>query len=120
MTRRSVPEWIGSTPDTAIPPRVRLRVFETFGGVCQLSDRKIFPGDKWQLDHIVALSVGGEHRESNLQPVLDIPHKAKTRADVAAKAKADRLRKKHIGAMPQKPKSKWKRKVNGQTVLRSE
>lgn len=28
MIGRSVEEWIGATPDTAIPPRVRLRVFE--------------------------------------------------------------------------------------------
>jgi hypothetical protein len=37
-------------------------------------------GDKWQLDHIVALINGGEHRESNLAPILDAEHKAKTKA----------------------------------------
>ena len=25
---RSVAEWVGATPDTPVPPRVRLRVFE--------------------------------------------------------------------------------------------
>lgn len=31
---RDVEEWIGKTPDSAIPKRVRLRVFERLGGQC--------------------------------------------------------------------------------------
>lgn len=38
---RALPEWIGKTPDTAIPARVRVRVFERFGGICQETGRKI-------------------------------------------------------------------------------
>ena len=41
MTGRAVPEWIGATPDTKVPERVRLRVFNAYGGVCYLSKRKI-------------------------------------------------------------------------------
>lgn len=52
---RSVDEWIGKNDDAAIPPRVRLRVFEKFGGICQLSNRKIMAGEAWDLDHIKAL-----------------------------------------------------------------
>ena len=52
---RSVPEWIGATDDAAIPPRVRLRVFNRYGGICQLSGRKIMPGNEWDADHIKAL-----------------------------------------------------------------
>ena len=33
MTGREVPEWIGKTADTAIPDRVKERVFLTHGGV---------------------------------------------------------------------------------------
>ena len=40
-TGRTVPEWIGKTPDTPAPPRVRLRIFETFGGRCAICGRKI-------------------------------------------------------------------------------
>lgn len=125
MTRRSVPEWAGKTPDAAIPPRVRLRVFEAHGGTCALTGRKIRPGDEWDCDHIRALANGGEHRESNLQPVLRTAHREKTKADVALKAKADRVRKKHLGLW--KPKSKLpggrgdsrKRKVDGTVVPRN-
>ena len=124
MTRRSVPEWIGKTPDTAIPPRVRLRVFERFSGVCQITGRKIGPADKWDVDHVIALANGGEHREGNMQPVLRAPHRAKTAEDVAQKKKDDRVRKKHLGihkpksTLPGSRGSKWKRKVNGQVVPR--
>lgn len=97
MTARSVPEWIGSTPDAAIPARVRLRVFERFGGICQLTGRKIMAGDQWDLDHIKPLAMGGEHVESNLQPVLRIAHREKTKRDVADLAKARRIKAKHIG-----------------------
>ena len=97
---RSTEEWIGANDDTAIPARVRLRVFERYGGKCYKSGRKIMAGDKWQLDHIVALINGGEHRESNLAPILDAEHKAKTRADVSTKSKTARMRAKHLGQWP--------------------
>ena len=104
MTGRSVPEWIGSTPDTPIPPRVRLRVFEAHGGVCYLSKRKIRAGEKWQADHVVALINGGENRESNLAPALADAHAVKTRADVAVKSKVARQRAKHLGIFPKSPR----------------
>ncbi len=94
---RSVPLWVGKTDDAAIPPRVRLRVFERFGGVCQLSRRKIMAGDAWQVDHIIALANGGTHSEDNLQPVLVDAHKAKTALDVKIKAKVARQKAKHLG-----------------------
>lgn len=52
---RELDEWIGAKPDTAIPPRVRLRVLLAHGGKCYKSGRKIMPGDKWQIDHVRAL-----------------------------------------------------------------
>ncbi len=94
---RDVPEWIGKTPDTKVPPRVRLRVFEKYGGKCYLSGRKIGPADKWDLEDIVALINGGENRESNKAPALKEAHKVKTARDVAEKSKVARIRAKHLG-----------------------
>jgi len=112
---RKVPEWIGKTPDTPAPPRVRLRVFERHNGICYLSGRKIGAGDKWQLEHPLAIINGGENRESNLAPALVEPHKEKTAEDVKQKAKNDRVRKRHLGIKKPRTIRAW-RKFNGEIV----
>lgn len=123
---RSVEEWVGASDDAVPPPRVRLRVFERHGGVCYLTGRKIGPGDKWDLDHVRALCNGGENRESNLAPALRDAHRKKTAEDVKARAKADRVRKKHLGIkttrspLPGSKASGWKRRVDGTVVRRDE
>jgi 5-methylcytosine-specific restriction protein A len=97
MIGRQTDEWIGATPDSAIPPRVRLRVFERAKGICYLSGRKITASDAWDCDHVIALTNGGENRESNLAPALRDKHREKTAADVKERAKVDRIRKRHLG-----------------------
>lgn len=97
MTGRSTPEWIGKTPDEKIPPRVRLRIWERTHGHCHITGRKIMVGDRWEMDHIVALTNGGEHRERNLAPALLFAHREKTKLDVAEKARVASVRAKHIG-----------------------
>ena len=97
---RATKEWVGKTPDSKIPPRVRLRVFETHNGVCHLSGRKIAAGEPWDCDHKVALINGGEHRESNLAPALRDKHREKTAADVKEKATVARKAKAHLGLKP--------------------
>lgn len=117
-------EWIGSSPDAKIPDRVKARVFERYGGRCYLSGIKIGPGMAWEVEHVLALAAGGEHRESNLAPVLAKAHKEKTREDRKVIAKINRVRKKHLGLkrsgrpMPGSRRSKWRRKLDGRTVLR--
>lgn len=101
---RQTEEWIGKHPDQAIPPRVRLRVFERYRGRCHLSGRKIMPGEKWDIDHIIALINGGEHRESNFAPALRDKHREKTALDVAEKARSARKRMAHIGIKARKQK----------------
>ena len=122
MTRRSVPEWIGKTSDTPVPPRVKLRVFEHYNGVCYLSKRKIKPGEAWDMDHIIAICNGGQNRENNLAPALTKSHRTKTATDLAEKAKIDKIRKRHLGIT--KPKSnlsnsKFKKLINGTVVNRT-
>lgn len=94
---REVAEWIGKTPDSAVPPRVRLRVFEKYNGTCYLSGRKIGPADQWDLEDIVALINGGENRESNKAPALRDKHREKTARDVAEKSAIYQKRAKHLG-----------------------
>jgi 5-methylcytosine-specific restriction protein A len=97
-TSRTVKEWIGKTPDSRPPDRVRVRVFDRYEGKCHWSGIKIRPGDLWDLDHVVALINGGENRENNLAPILKgKPHKEKTAQDVAEKSKVYKKRASHLG-----------------------
>lgn len=121
---RSIEEWCGSTPDSAIPPRVRLRVFERFDGICQITKRKIRAGDAWAIDHVVPLADGGSHCESNLVPVLEIAHRQKTGAENTERAKIRQVKAKHYGikktkaVIPGSKRSRWKRTLDGRTIER--
>ena len=97
---REIPEWIGRSDDERVPARVKLRVFEAYGGRCYLSGRKIMAGDKWEVEHKLAIILGGENRESNLAPALVGPHKLKTKVDLALKSKIARVKAKHLGVWP--------------------
>ncbi len=105
-------EWIGKTDDTQPPPRVRLRVFDNYNGICQLSHRKIQAGEKWHLHHIKELIAGGENRESNLVPALVAPHKIETKKQMAVKKKVNGTRKKHLGITKNKPWPKPQKQSN--------
>lgn len=124
---RSLPEWIGTSPDSPIPPRVRLRIFERFEGRCQCGcNRKIMVGERWDCEDEIAIINGGERRESNLRPFLTEHHKSKTRQDVAIKSKTYRTRAKHLGikkrssfrGWPCGRDSQFKRKITGEVVRR--
>lgn len=112
---RTVEEWIGKTPDSKIPDRVRDRVFKRDDGRCHLSGRVIRPGDSWDCDHVIALINGGENRESNLAPALRDKHREKTATDVALKAKDARVRKKHLGL--RKKRTIGGRRFDGSPIL---
>lgn len=120
--RRAVPEWVGATPDTPVPPRVKLRVFEAYCGRCYLSGRKIMPGDKWDAEHKIAIINGGENRERNLAPALKAPHAEKTKRDLKTKSKTARMKAKHLGVHPKgtgfRKHPTLKRSVSGQVVPR--
>ncbi len=94
---RSVNEWIGRTPDTPVPDRVKDRVSAKYKNHCPKCSRELRAGH-WECDHIIPLVMGGENRERNLQPLCDVPcHKNKTALDVKLKAKVARVRQKHLG-----------------------
>jgi 5-methylcytosine-specific restriction protein A len=117
---RAVPEWIGRTDNSKVPDRVRIRVFEREGGVCHLSGLPIDKvRDEWDLDHKVALILGGEHRESNLFPALRQHHRKKTAVEMAVKSKIANVKKKNFGLRKSKAggfQSRFKKKLNGDVV----
>lgn len=103
---RKVAEWRGATPDTAIPPRVRVRVFDAKGGRCGQCGRKIAAGERWTNEHVIALINGGENREKNLGVTCDWCLPEKNAADVAEKSAVYEKRAKHLGVRL-KPKHRW-------------
>lgn len=104
LPHRSVKEWVGKTPDSRPPMSVKLRVFARYQGRCYLSGLPIKVGDEWDVEHIKPLHLAqpGEtlNRESNMAPALKEPHREKSAAELSAKAKADRIRAKHLGIFP--------------------
>jgi 5-methylcytosine-specific restriction protein A len=106
---RTVPEWIGKTPDTKVPDRVRDRIFQREDCICHLSGRIITDGELWDLDHVQALVNGGEHRESNLKPALRDKHREKTSSDVREKSIIARKRKAASGIRKPRTIRAWRR-----------
>lgn len=123
---RAVDEWIGKSPDTRAPPRVRVRVFERYHGRCQCGcNRQIRAGEGWDAEHTIALINGGENRENNLTPWLTEHHPKKTAADVAEKSKVYQKKAKALGIkkpsrFPGARNSPYKIKVGGGVELRQE
>jgi 5-methylcytosine-specific restriction protein A len=113
---RSLDEWHAEHDDQAVPPRVKLRIFSEHGGFCPICTRALRPG-QWDIDHIIALGIGGQHREGNLQPVCRTPcHSDKTKADRRAKAKSDRSRKRSAGIAKPRTMTRWRR-FDGSPVI---
>ena len=122
---RALPEWIGSSPDAAVPPRVRLRIFDRYEGRCQCGcGRKILVGERWDAEDEIAIINGGERRESNLRPFLTEHHKPKTAADVALKSANYRRRSKHLGVKKKRSSfltnrgGPFRKKMDGTVVRR--
>lgn len=112
-TGRSVEEWKGRTPDTPVPDRVRIRVFDRCKSRCGQCTRKIAPGESWTLEHVKALINGGENRESNLGVTCDWCLPEKNAADVAEKSTVYGKRLKHI--LPKETRGSFGRRFPDRT-----
>lgn len=94
--------------------------------ICSECEEPLLPGQAIQFDHIHAHVHGGEHSYRNLRPIhYDPCHKKKTKADIQANAKIKRIRgetkqgpKRAIPSKPLSRNSKFKKRMNGETVLR--
>ncbi len=97
----------------------RLKIFEDNGGICYLCEEKIQVGQPWEIEHMIPLALGGPDTEANMLLAHRVCHAPKTVEDMGRIAKAKRQSARHHGAKQSRwPKSKWKRKVSGETVLR--
>jgi 5-methylcytosine-specific restriction endonuclease McrA len=106
---RKIPAWVGTTDDAKIPLQVQMRILLRQGGRCAITGWKFAPGDPKSLDHIVPLADGGLHDERNLQWILDLEHKAKTKAEAEVRAWVRGVAANHAG-LEKRRKSNWARR----------
>jgi 5-methylcytosine-specific restriction endonuclease McrA len=86
--------------------KARLRIFLARDGRCHVCQGRITAGEPWELDHVIALALGGDDEEHNLAPAHKKGcHAGKTaKEDVPAIAKAKRRQIAHLGASaPKRP-----------------
>lgn len=89
------------------PARIA-RIFAANDGRCHICGRKLRPGDDYEIDHKVALALGGTDDDDNLAPACDWCHGAKSSDDTTAAAKGKRTATKHT--VPKRyRKSTWRR-----------
>lgn len=81
-------------------PARRARIIARDGGKCVRPCCET-PTEGLQVDHIVALELGGKDADWNCETLCTPHHKIKTRADAAAIAKARRRKAKHEGTFPE-------------------
>lgn len=100
MTRTPVP----ATPRRAMTPARRARVISMFGHFCAYPDCQVQTG--LEIDHVIALDLGGKDEDANLQPLCPAHHKAKTRLDHKLIAKMRRRQRKSDPATRRGPARK--------------
>lgn len=100
-------------------------MWENTNGTCVLCDRKINGiRERWIVEHIRALELGGADSLENMGPAHVACALEKTKGDHRRAAKAKRQKIRHIGAegsqrpLPFGRNSRWKRKVSGQIMPR--
>lgn len=102
----------------------RTRIFDRNTGICVLCWLRIdAPKEKWIVEHLKPLWLGGADDESNMGPAHERCAIEKTVSEAPVKAKSDRVRANHLGirkpsTFPCGRNSKWKRKVSGEVVPR--
>jgi 5-methylcytosine-specific restriction protein A len=116
-------EDVGTTKRKAMTPRMRLKVWENHKGICALCGGKIDGvRERWIVEHLRALELGGEDTEANMAPAHEACAIAKTigkQGDHSRAAKAKRVKSKHLGIkksknpLPGGKGSKWKKKISG-------
>lgn len=88
----------GTTRRTAITPRRALECWEHHAGTCCLCGRVIDgTRERWFIEHVRALELGGSNADDNLAPAHLACKPAKDALDHRRAAKAKRVKSRHLG-----------------------
>jgi 5-methylcytosine-specific restriction endonuclease McrA len=118
-------EDVGTMARRKLTPHRRLQVWERTGGRCVLCEGRIDEvRERWIVEHIRALELGGEDDLSNMGPAHEACGLVKTQDDHWRTAQAKRQKIRHIGAevsrrpLPSGRSSPWKRALSGRIMPR--
>lgn len=104
--------------------KLRAELFQQHNGICHICQGKILGHERWEIEHIIPLSLGGEDGGDNLAPAHQSCHRGKTKEDIRRLSKAKRQRAFHLGnrvsrtPLPFGRQSKLKRKLDGTIIQR--
>lgn len=106
-----------------ISPSERVAIYYRAGGCCHICGEKIGLAERWDVEHVIPLELGGDEAKGslNLRPAHVDCHKPKTAKDVGDIAKAKRREARHIGAAKGRSSLSHptlKRKIDGSVVKR--
>ncbi len=103
-----------------LSPMRKLRLFEAAGGICHICGLPIKGvSEPWEVEHRIPIAMGGADDETNMSPAHVACHAVKSKTDAGNLAKVRRVKAKHLGIKKRGwPKSKWRKKVSGEVVLR--
>lgn len=102
---------VGTTRRKPMSQMRRLRIWEAHKGVCVLCGLKIDGvREPWIVEHVRALVLGGADSDENCAPAHENCRRAKDKVDVAAGAKAKRIKAKHLRI---KKPSTWRKPPPG-------
>lgn len=89
--------------------------------ICHICGGMIDPvREPWEADHLVAVTFEGSNSPSNLRPAHVKCHRIKTSTqDVPANARCKRLKDKHLGIKSRGWNTKYRKKLNGEVVLKT-
>ena len=97
---------------------MRTRIFDNAQGTCCLCHFKIKAesGERWIIEHLKPLWLGGEDDERNMGPAHERCAIDKTTKEAPVKAKSDRVRANHLGIKKPRTITRWRR-MNGTVVV---
>lgn len=112
-------------PRKPLTPKQRLELFIRHKGICCICGGKIDGVREMWDEHVNPLWLDGDNKAENRAPAHAKCARQKTAAEATDRAKVRSIAEKHFGAhrpktkpMPGSRRSKWKRKMSGEVVLR--
>lgn len=79
------------TDRRSLSGKLRAKILLRHDGRCAICGKRLSAG-QWEVDHIAALVHGGKNEEDNYRALCVPCHRGKSKSDVQAKAKVERIR----------------------------